>query len=171
MRTLVAVTTISAAALALPAQADNELIRRFDVVEDQTRFVFAPEPVHEDGMPAYGNPFIARGYIYPVGTLDGASGIEADGDPTFPDGVIGTWACIGWFVADGAHTRDGEWLVSKQTYVFAEGRARKVLVSQGPEFVDVGEPFRRPITGAPGPTPASRPKSARPCSASTNMVT
>jgi hypothetical protein len=38
---------------------------------------------------------VARGYIYPVGTLDSAEGIEADGNPTFPDAVIGTWSCTG----------------------------------------------------------------------------
>ena len=42
----------------------------FDVAEDMTRFVFAEQPVHEDGMPAYGNPFITQGYIYPAGTLE-----------------------------------------------------------------------------------------------------
>ena len=50
---------------------------RFDVAEDQTRFVFASAPVfEEDGYPAHGNPFVSQGYIYPAGTLEGnATGV------------------------------------------------------------------------------------------------
>lgn len=37
-------------AIAKVASADGSL--RFDVAEDTTRFFFAEQPVHEDGMPA-----------------------------------------------------------------------------------------------------------------------
>lgn len=123
-------------------------VMRFDVAEDHTRFAFSDSRVHEDGMPAYGNPFVTRGYIYPAGTLDGSDGVKENGDPAFPDKVLGTWTCDGWFVADGAHTEQGVWLISRQVYDFDNGRG--LLISQGPEYADIGEPYWRPITGAAG---------------------
>ena len=143
-------TTLMAAAIAAAAgpALSEPFIQRFDVAEDHTRFVFAPAPVHADGMPAHGNPFVTQGYIYPVGTLNGdESGVNADGSPTYPGLVLGTWTCDGWFVADGAHTTSGTWLISRQTYEFANG---EILISQGPEAADVGKMQVRPITGATG---------------------
>ena len=136
-----------AAAIALPVWADPA-ITAFDVAEDHTRFVFAPAPVHENGMPAYGNPFVTQGYIYPSGILgEGQSGVNEDGSPAYPDLVLGTWTCDGWFVADGGNTKSGTWLISRQTYEFSDGG---ILISQGPELADIGKPVRRPITGATG---------------------
>ncbi len=51
-------------------------------------------------MPAYGNSFVTRGYIYPEGTLDDSSGVLPNGEPEFLDQVIGEWSCRGWFVGD-----------------------------------------------------------------------
>ncbi len=132
----------------MPALAAGDTVMRFDVAEDHTRFAFDEEPVHDDGMPAYGNPFVTQGYIYPAGTLDDAEGVKENGEPAFPDKVLGTWTCSGWFVANGAHTEEGTWLVSRQVYHFAESDA--VLISQGPEYADIGETRQRPITGATG---------------------
>jgi len=68
----------------------------FDVAEDMTRFVMDEAPVYEEsGLPAHGNPFVTVGYIYPKGTLDGSNGVLADGQPAFPDKVIGKWVCRG----------------------------------------------------------------------------
>lgn len=131
------------------AQAgSHDKITEFDVAEDHTRFVFDEAPVHDDGMPAHGNAFITQGYIYPIGTLDDGPGVTEDGAPTYPDMVLGTWTCTGWFFGDGAHTEEGAWLVSRQVYHFDGSDA--LIVSQGPEFVDVGEANARPITGATG---------------------
>ena len=121
---------------------------RFDVAEDHTRFVFAPEPVLESGMPAHGNPFVTQGYIYPYGTLTGAgSGVMEDGSPAFPDLVLGTWTCDGWFVGEGGDATTGVWLVSRQIFDFNNGDQ---LISQGTEIADIDVTNTRPITGAVG---------------------
>lgn len=120
----------------------------FDVAEDLTRFVFSPAPVFEDGMPAYGNPFVTQGYIYPAGTLDGgAEGTLANGDPAFPDLVIGEWTCDGFFVGDGMRTETGAIVMSRQIYRFDDG---DLLISHGPELIDVGATVTRAVTGGTG---------------------
>jgi len=53
-------------------------VMHFDIAEDGTRFVFAEDPVFEDGMPDYGNSFVTRGYIYPEGTLYGREHSTSD---------------------------------------------------------------------------------------------
>ena len=142
--TLYAVTILISAC---GAEAANSPIQ-FDVAEDHTRFVFAPAPVSDTGMPAHGNPFVTQGYIYPAGTLqDGTAGVLADGSPAFPEKVLGTWTCDGWFVGDGGDTVSGVWLVSRQIYDFNNGN---VLISQGTELADIGVPNKRPITGGSG---------------------
>ena len=136
---LLALTTTWAAA---------EPITRFDVAEDHTRFVFAASPVHDNGMPAHGNQFVAQGYIYPAGTIaDGVAAVLADGSPAFPDKVLGTWTCDGVFIGEGGNATTGVWLISRQVYEFADG---DILVSQGPEFADAGLKQRRAITGGTG---------------------
>lgn len=141
---------MTAAALSLSAvQAfAGEALDRFDVAEDHTRFVFASQPVHESGMPAHGNPFVTQGYIYPAGTLKGtASGVNEDGSPTYPDKVLGTWTCNGWFVGDGGDATTGVWLVSRQIFDFDNG---DMVITQGTEIADVDVANLRPITGATG---------------------
>ena len=102
---------ILATALASVAACDayaGEALARFDVAEDHTRFAFAEKPVHESGMPAHGNPFVTQGYIYPVGTLAGnVTGVLKDGSPAFPEKVLGTWTCDGWFVGEGGDATSG----------------------------------------------------------------
>ncbi len=120
----------------------------FDVAEDLTRFVFAPEPVFEDGMPAYGNAFITQGYIYEDGTLDGgAEGTLADGSPAFPDKVIGRWTCDGFFVGDGARTTTGAMVITRQVFEFDNG---DILINQGTELNDIDVAAPRVITGGTG---------------------
>lgn len=63
-------------------------------------------PFQSDGTTlAPGAPFIVQGWIYPGGTFfsqgpsengDFPWGIEANGDPTFPELVLGVWTCTGW---------------------------------------------------------------------------
>lgn len=120
----------------------------FDVAEDLTRFVFAAEPVFDDGMPAYGNSFVTQGYIYEDGTLDGgAEGTLADGSPAFPEKVIGRWTCDGFFVGDGARTLTGAWVISRQVFEFDSG---EILINQGAEIADVNLAAPRAITGGTG---------------------
>ena len=119
---------------------------RFDVAEDGTRFIFADEPLHEDGMPAYGNSFVTQGYIYPEGTLDGSNGVLADGSPEFPDQVLGEWTCRGWFIGDGAHTTTGPWVITTQVFTFSD----TMLVTDGYELADIDVPAARAITGGTG---------------------
>lgn len=125
-----------------------EPLERFDVAEDHTRFVFAPAPVHDDGLPAYGNPFVTQGYIYEAGTLDGGhEGVNPDGTPVFPERVIGIWTCDGWYVGDGAHTTSGTIIISRQVFQFEDG---DVIISQGAELADYGMQMSRVVTGGLG---------------------
>jgi hypothetical protein len=136
------------AALTFAPFAWAEPLSRFDVAEDHTRFLFAQTPVHSDGQPAYGNPFVTQGYIYEAGTLDGGGeGVKRDGTPVFPDKVIGTWTCDGRFVGDGAHTRTGTFIISRQVFQFDNG---DLLISQGAELADYNVPMQRVITGGLG---------------------
>lgn len=120
----------------------------FDVAEDLSRFIYAAEPVFDDGMPAFGNPFVTQGYIYEDGTLDGgAEGTLADGSPAFPDKVIGRWTCDGFFVGDGARTSTGAMVITRQVFEFDTG---EILINQGAELADVNVAAPRVITGGTG---------------------
>lgn len=142
------ITPIALGALLLCGTAAAEPLTRFEVAEDMSRFVVAAGPAHEDGLPAYGATFVTQGYIYPAGTLDGGvEGTLADGSPAFPDRVIGTWTCSGFFVGDGFHTRTGDVVITRQVYQFADG---DILISQGPEVIDAGVEVARVVTGGTG---------------------
>ena len=128
------------------AHAENPLA--FDVAEDHTRIFMANAPLHENGMPAHGNAFISQGYIYPAGTLKpDTTGVLPDGRPAFPDLVLGTWTCDGYFVGEGGNATTGIWIISRQTFVFGNG---DTIVTQGTEIVDPGVENLRPVTGATG---------------------
>ncbi len=127
------------------AEADAQIIE-VEVAEDGTRFVFGTEQLHEDGMPAYGSPFVTQGYIYPVGTLNGSNGVLANGEPEFPELVIGEWTCYGWMIGEGGHATTGEWVVSTQIYAFEDN----IIVTNGFELADLNVPVARAITGGTG---------------------
>jgi hypothetical protein len=131
------------------AEANTEVIK-FDVAEDPTGFVFNDSPVHEDGLPAYGNSFITRGYIYPYGTLNGSNGVLEDGSPEFPDEVIGEWICRGWFIGDGAHTTTGPMVITTQVYQLGGDYGDVTIVSEGYESSEVNKETKRAITGGTG---------------------
>ncbi|MBO9436869.1 hypothetical protein J7394_21900 [Ruegeria sp. R13_0] len=140
--------TFSAIALSLATFAWAEAPTAFDVAEDHTRIFMSAQPVHENGMPAHGNAFVSQGYIYPEGTLaDGTVGVLEDGSPAFPDLVLGTWTCDGYFVGEGGNATTGVWIISRQTFAFKDGAT---LVTQGTEIADIGQPNLRPVTGATG---------------------
>ena len=150
MNKLVTATAAAAILAVLPVSFGHAgALARFDVAEDHTRFSFAESPIHESGMPAHGNPFVTQGYIYPVGTLDGnVDGVLEDGSPAFPDLVLGTWTCDGWFVGEGGDATTGVWLVSRQIMHFHDDG--DVVITQGTELADAGVVNARPITGATG---------------------
>ncbi len=134
--------------LSLANFARAEAPTAFDVAEDHTRIHMASAPVHENGMPAHGNAFVSQGYIYPEGTLaDGIVGVLEDGSPAFPDLVLGTWTCDGYFVGEGGNATTGVWIISRQTFAFNDGTT---VVTQGTEIADIGQPNLRPVTGATG---------------------
>lgn len=146
---LVALVLIAGAALVIHAQSaeeDNTTLR-FEVAEDGTRFVFDDLNLYEDGMPAYGSAFVTQGYIYPEGTLNGTNGVLANGEPEFPDLVLGEWTCYGWMIGEGAQTESGEWVISTQVYQFNDG---STIITDGFEIVDFEQPIARAITGGTG---------------------
>jgi hypothetical protein len=102
-------------------------------------------------MPTHGNPFITVGYLYPKGTLNGSNGVLKDGSPEFPDKVIGTWVCRGWFFGEGGSAITGPWVITTQTYNFGQGYGEMMLISEGFELANRGTPVKRAITGGAGP--------------------
>ncbi len=130
-------------------ETEVEVIR-FDVAEDATRFVFDETPVFDDDLPAYGNSFVTRGYIYPEGTLDDSSGVLPNGEPEFPEQVIGEWSCRGWFVGDGAHTEEGPWVLTTQIYDLGDELGAQALVTEGYELPSMENSIQRAITGGTG---------------------
>ena len=136
---------------AIAAATVSDGVLRFDVSENATRWVFDPDFVHDDGLPAYGSTFITQGYIYPAGTLTESNGVNADGSPEFPDQVIGEWICRGWLYGDGAHTTSGPMVVSTQIFDFGDGDGQATIVSDGYELADIGEWVDRAVIGGTGP--------------------
>lgn len=136
---------------ALAAVTDDDGVLRFDVAENATRFVFDPDLLHDDGLPAYGAWFVTQGYIYPADTLDETNGVNPDGSPEFPDQVLGQWLCRGVFIGDGARTTSGSWVVTTQTYNFGDVDGQATLVSDGHELADVGVAIDRAVIGGTGP--------------------
>lgn len=156
---LTAAVLVAAGAIAtggaLSAAADGDRRHRIvevDVAENGTRFVIDEAPVFDDGFPAYGNPFITQGYIYPAGTLSDSNGVNADGSPEFPDKVIGEWSCTGYFIADGAHTTEGSWVYTTQLFAFGDDpdTGAETVVVTGYEGAEVGETVTGAITGGTG---------------------
>ena len=155
---------IGQSAIAEEHNKHKSQIIKFDVVENVSRFVFAKEPVFDDGFPAHGNSFITQGYIYPHGFLDGDTGVTADGHPTQPEKVIGMWICRGFFVGDAAHATTGPMVITTQTYDlfdkagYEDGKysTNKLLISEGYEIVDTNTPISRAITGGTGPFSRSK---------------
>ena len=137
---------------AVAAQADSTTeVLKFDVAENMSKFIFDDAPVLDNGMPAYGNSFITEGYIYEYGTINGSNGILPNGDPEFPDKVIGRWVCRGWFShEDGAAVETGEMVITTQVYNFGGQLGARTLVSEGYELIDIEQEILRAITGGTG---------------------
>lgn len=125
-------------------------VLQFDVAEDMTRFIFDKDVAYEDGMPADGSSFITRGYLYPVGTLQGGNGVNPDGSPEFPDKVIGEWICQGYMINDAGHATSGVWVFSTQFFQLGDKAGAQTIVTQGYELADVDVSIARAITGGSG---------------------
>jgi hypothetical protein len=136
-------------------------VLEFDIAENGKRFVFDETPVHEDmnpPQPAYGNPFVTEGYIYPLKTLNGSNGVKPDGSPEFPKKVIGKWTCRGWFIGDGVKTTTGPWVITTQLYDLGD---QHTLISEGYEIADLNVEVLRGITGGTGPFMQARGQAAQ----------
>jgi hypothetical protein len=139
---------LAAIVAAIPTFAMADALTAFDVAEDLSRFVYDEAPVFEDGMPAYGNAFMTQGYVYPAGTLDGGiEGTLEDGSPAFPDKVIGTWTCDGYYLGDGFRTESGTVVMTRQVIAFNDG---DLLITQGPELAETDVEIVRAVTGGTG---------------------
>ena len=142
-KTSIVAIVFTALALLVPASAMAGTIE-VDVSENGLRFVFDDAPVDAAGFPAYGNSFVTEGYLYPKGTLNGSNGTLPDGSAEFPNLVIGTWTCSGWFVGDGWNTVSGPMVYTSQLFTF-DANASSVATN-GFEYFD-GTTAERAIIG------------------------
>ena len=143
----------------LPAEDDDDdddgsAAAGIDVACDATSFVFQGPEIPGVG-PDYGASFVVQGVIYPEGTFEEkgtGSGLNPDGTPEFPDLVIGTWTCRGWFIGDGFATQSGPFVATTQIYDFdLASPGANTVVSDGLELIDLNVPFLRAVTGGTGP--------------------
>lgn len=147
---LLVVAVIGVAGI-VSGQSSSETVQlAFDIAEDPTRFVYDETPLHEDGVPTYGNEFISQGYLYPQGTLNGSNGVLENGEPEFPDLVIGEWTCRGWHVGDGGHTVEGYWVVTTQTFRLNEDYDNAIIITDGFETPELNTTVARAIIGGTG---------------------
>ncbi|MFQ5990368.1 MAG: hypothetical protein ACE5K9_10680 [Candidatus Methylomirabilales bacterium] len=134
------------------AEADGKRLE-VDVACDANTFAFEG-PTNEEGGPAYGASFVVQGVIYPEGTFEehgSSSGLLPNGEPEFPELVIGKWTCKGWFIGDGIATQSGPFVVTTQIYDLDPGHpGAETLVSEGIELIDPNVPFLRAVTGGTG---------------------
>ena len=126
---------------------------KLDVCHNYFTYV-ADGPTDANGYSLRGGNFHLQGYVYPEGTFDthgDGSGILANGDPEFPDEVIGTWFCSGWYIVDEGTATTGAWVVSSQLFkVNHPTYGEFELTSEGEELYDFNVPFYRPVVGAIG---------------------
>lgn len=123
-----------------------------DVAQSMTLFRGDEGPVDENGLPAYGNPFVIQGYIYPGGTLGASDGILPDGSAEYPELVIGRWVCRGWIVGDeGLFTFDAPFVISHQYYQLGDDPSAATFATDGFEMSVPGTTLRRAIIGGTGP--------------------
>ena len=109
--------------------------------------------------PGQGATFSVLVFIYPAGTLQGGtvSGTDGDGNPAFPDMVLGTWSCRGWFVLSGVPGTTGIQLIGTQVWIFdshSDVPGGMTIVTDGIDLsiedVDLNVSFKRAITGGTG---------------------
>jgi hypothetical protein len=125
-------------------------VLHFDVAEDHSRFAWAGDPPLTDGLPAGRAAYVAQGYLYPEGTLNGTNGVIADGSPEFPDKVLGQWLCYGWYLGADDHVGAAPW-VSSHLFNFGEAWGEATLVTEGFDIDDMAVPMTRAVAGGSGP--------------------
>lgn len=123
---------------------------RFDIAEIPSRYAFDESRADENGMPIYGTPFITQGYIYPEGTLNGTNGVLENGEPEFPDLVLGLWICKGWTVMESMDSAGQPAAVTTQLFQFGDVEDNNVITTEGYEMMDIDVPVTRAITGGSG---------------------
>ncbi len=139
----------------------EELVLQFDVAEDMNRFIFDKDVAYDDGLPADGSSFITRGYLYEYGTLEGGTGVNADGSPEFPDKVIGEWICQGYMINDAGHATEGVWVFSNQFFQLGDEPGEQTIITQGYELADLNVAIARAITGGTGKYKSARGESSQ----------
>lgn len=133
-----------------PAWYAGKHVIEVDVVENPRKFSFDETPAFEDGAPAYGGEFVTQGYIYKKGTLEMGDGVDVDGNPEFPERVIGTWFCRGWHLGDGARTVTGPVVITHQLFNFGSEYGEQTIATDGIELADIDKQIKRAIIGGTG---------------------
>ena len=144
---LAACQGVSAQPVPTQVPTAEPMVLEIEVAENINAFAVAASEFTEDGMPTTSAPFSTRGYIYPVGTINGTNGVLADGSPEFPDKVLGEWICKGWMLmgADG-----GMDIVSTQVLAFKGDYGNGVITTHGFETMEVDAPIQRTVSGGTG---------------------
>jgi hypothetical protein len=152
-----AIAALLGAAVATGAAAYDDAAKlgraktlELEIVENGTKFTADGTLAFPDGLPAFGATFVTVGYVYPAGTISGTNGVLPDGSPEFPDKVIGTWTCRGFFVGDGAHTTTGPMVVTHQVLDFGAKPGDEAIMTDGFEYADVGLQIHRAVIGGTG---------------------
>jgi len=145
--------------LAVTLVAQDQTSLTFDVSHPGPAFVWSgPSDAVSDAPnvhPDYGANFTTNGYIYPEGTFathGNDSGVLPNGDAEFPDLVIGTWRCSGWFTKNAieALTNGGEWVITSQLFEITDpDYGIGTLSTYGTERTDY-ELYKRSLTGGTG---------------------
>ncbi len=113
----------------------------------------------EEVHPGQGAVFSVLGFIYPAGTLQGGavSGTDVNGNPAFPELVLGSWNCRGWFIQSGLPGTTGIQLLGTQVWLFDAYHSEfggQTIVTDGIDLsieeVDLDVPFKRAIIGGTG---------------------
>jgi hypothetical protein len=123
---------------------------RLEVAANGAMMVIQEQPTDADGVPLHGNPFIIIGYLYPEGTLNESNGVLANGDPEFPDLVIGMWICSGWFYGDSLTSPTGPYAITTQQFELTDQPGELSITTYGFEIGDYGVALQRAIVGGTG---------------------
>ena len=140
-----------AAAQSADSPAASETVLQFDIAEIPSRYSFDENKVDDSGMPTYGASFITQGYIYPEGTLDGTNGVLENGEPEFPELVLGIWTCKGWVVIEDMTQAEGQpAAATTQIFQFGDLADNNIVITEGYEMMAIDTPVMRAITGGSG---------------------
>lgn len=113
----------------------------FDVAEDNSGFALDTSGAYAYSLPTVGGAFTAHGYIYPAGTLDGSNGVLPNGEPEFPELVIGEWTRQSYFAGE---------VITRQMYDFGDEFGNMGLATEGYEVANLEGVMERVITGGAG---------------------